>query len=66
MDATVIGLLLIVSIASLAGWFFSHSKEAEKPVKVMLFVLYFWGVVFAQLIVFSLFYQFGFLDSIMK
>jgi len=66
MNSTVVGLLIIVFIASIAGWFFSRSKEAEKPVKVMLFVLYFWGSVFIQVMIFSVLYQYGFLDTIIK
>ncbi|MCK5829698.1 MAG: hypothetical protein KAH20_05300 [Methylococcales bacterium] len=66
MDATIIGLLIITFIASMTGWFFSQSKEAEKPVKVMIFVLYFWGSVFIQLMIFSVLYHYGLLDSIIE
>lgn len=64
MNSTVIGLLVVVLISTIVGWLISRSKQVEKPVKVMLFVLYFWMSFFVQLMVFALLYQFGMLDSI--
>ena len=58
MNSMVIGLMVLISISTAAGWFFSHAKVAEKPVKVMLFVLYFWLFVFIQLVVFAVLYHF--------
>jgi len=65
MNTTVIGLLFLLLIATFSGWFFTRTKTVDKPVKVMLFVLYFWISAFIQLIVFALIYQFGLLDFIM-
>ena len=62
MDIMVIGLMVIILISTGAGWFFSHAKEVEKPVKVMLFVLYFWLFVFIQLVVFAVLYHFDILN----
>jgi len=61
MSLTVIGILVLISISTAAGWFFSHAKEAEKPVKVMLFVLYFWLFFFVQVVIFALLYHFDML-----
>lgn len=56
----VLGYILfaIGLLSTLAGWFVVSRKMVEKPVKIILFVLYFWGFVFFQLIIFALFYQF--------
>ncbi len=51
--AALLGMLLL---AGLGGWFFSARKRVEKPVKVMLFVLYFWGLTFLQIALFALGY----------
>lgn len=64
MNITIIGLLLIILISTLAGWLFSRSKKVEKPVMVMLFVLYFWLFAFIQLGVFAVLYQFGMFENI--
>lgn len=61
-NVTFVVLLLVIAMSTLAGWYFSHIKEAEKPVKVMIFVLYFWGFVFLQLIILAILYQFGAVD----
>ena len=66
MNSTVIGLLVVILIATFLGWLISRSKQVEKPVKVMLFVLYFWAFLFIQLIIFSVLYQFGVLDFVIK
>ena len=66
MSPTIIILLIIIFVSTFVGWFFSRLKEAEKPVKVMLFVLYFWGSFFVQLMIFAALYHFGLLDSVMK
>ena len=62
MSTTVIGLIILISISTFAGWFFSHAKDAEKPVKVMLFVLYFWLFIFVQVMVFAVLYHFDFIS----
>jgi hypothetical protein len=48
----------IVIISALGGLFFikRNSSQQPKPVKAVLFGLYFWGLVFLQLIVFGLGY----------
>jgi hypothetical protein len=66
MNSTVIGLFIVILISTIAGWLISRSKQVEKPVKAMLFVLYFWVFVFIQLVIFSVLYQFGILDSVIK
>ncbi len=43
-------------LAALVGWFLAARKEAEKPVKVMLFVLYFWVIVFVEIALSGLVY----------
>ena len=63
MSTLVIGLIILISISTLAGWFFSHAKDAEKAVKVMLFVLYFWLFFFIQVMVFGVLYHFDMFDS---
>jgi hypothetical protein len=62
MDNKVLGIILIIFISTIASWFFCRSKKAETPVKVMIFILYFWLFVFIQLIFFAVLYQFGVLD----
>jgi len=64
MSTTIIGLLVIILISTVASWFFSFSKQSENPIKVMLFVLYFWVFLFIQLIVFAILYYFGLLTSL--
>ena len=61
MNAASIGLITAIFISTIAGWLFSRSKKVEKPVAVMLFVLYFWLFVFIQLIIFAVLYHFGIL-----
>ena len=58
MSPTVIGICILLFIASASGWYFSRSKQAETPVKVMLFVLYFWASIFVQLMIVAAVYQF--------
>lgn len=49
-DQVVTSLLAVASVSSLiAGWL-SFTKPVEKPVKVMLFVGYFWLSAFLQLL----------------
>jgi len=63
MSPTVIGIFILIFIGSVSGWFFSRSKQMETPVKVMLFVLYFWASVFVQLMVFAALYHFDLLTG---
>jgi len=54
--ALIASIMLIVAL--LGGILFARNKAVEqsKQVKVMLFVLYFWGLMFAQIIVFGIIY----------
>lgn len=56
MNEYIAALLGMMLFATLVAWFVSARKQAEKPVKVMLFVLYFWGLVFLQIVLFALGY----------
>jgi hypothetical protein len=49
-------LLVMLFLSALGGWFICARKAVEKPVKIMLFVLYFWGLAFLQMALFALFY----------
>ncbi len=56
MSVAIAGLLAIMAISTLiAGWL-SGRKSAEKPVKVMMFVGYFWLLTFCQLLLAVLVY----------
>ncbi|NOR69031.1 MAG: hypothetical protein GQ532_04950 [Methylomarinum sp.] len=63
MNSMVIGVLGVIFISTVAGWLFSRPKKVEKPVKVMLFVLYFWVSFFVQLVTFAMLYHFGILSD---
>ncbi len=54
MNAYLGGLLVILGLAAVGGILLSAGKAVEKPVKVMLFVLYFWILVFVQIALFAL------------
>ncbi len=56
MNEYIVGLLLMVALSTLGGWLISYRKDVEKPVKIMLFVLYFWAFLFTQVALFSLGY----------
>lgn len=56
MNEYIAVLLVMLGISALGGGFVSVRKQAEKPVKVMLFVLYFWGLFFLQIALFALGY----------
>lgn len=49
----LLGIFLISSVCS--GWIIRRKIE-EKPVKVMMFVGYFWLLTFGQLLLFTLLY----------
>jgi len=42
-------LLVIVVVSALGGWLTVRNKPQEKPVKIMMFVGYFWLLAFVQL-----------------
>ena len=56
MSITIIGLLAVIAVSAIGGWLLSFCKEVEKPVKVMLFVGYFWLLAFIQLLLVALAY----------
>ncbi len=63
MNQVVLGLIIIFILSTVAGWLFSRKKMAEKPIKVMLFALYFWLTAFILLMVYAGLYQFGWLEA---
>jgi hypothetical protein len=56
LNEYIAGLLIMLLLATVGGWFISARKQVEKPVKVMLFVLYFWVLAFVQIALFALGY----------
>ena len=56
MNEFIAGLLIMLLLAAVGAWFISARKQVEKPVKVMLFVLYFWVLAFVQIALFALGY----------
>lgn len=49
MDVAISALLAIVALSALGAWGLVAGKTAERPVKVMMFVGYFWLLAFVQL-----------------
>lgn len=58
MQVVIIGIL-ILAISAGAGWLLvrRHPREHAFQVKAVLFGLYFWGLVFLQLIIAALIYS---------
>jgi len=58
VQLTVIGFF-ILTVAAGGGWLLvkRHPKEHATQVKAVLFGLYFWGLVFLQLIIAALLYS---------
>ncbi|MGZ8161698.1 MAG: hypothetical protein ACXWTT_02405 [Methylobacter sp.] len=58
MDFATIAIAIVV-ISIFGGMFAVKHKSSEQPkqVKVILFGLYFWGLVFLQLLIFGLVYS---------
>ncbi|MGZ8192410.1 MAG: hypothetical protein ACXW0H_05120 [Methylobacter sp.] len=58
MDFATIAIAIVV-ISIFGGMFVVKHKSSEQPklVKVILFGLYFWGLVFLQLLIFGLVYS---------
>ncbi|MDD2761534.1 MAG: hypothetical protein PHH11_14745 [Methylomonas sp.] len=50
MHPGIVLLLSVLMISSLCGWLMAGCKAQEKPVKIMLFVGYFWLSTFIQLL----------------
>jgi hypothetical protein len=53
MPSAIAILLLILVISSLCGWWLSSRKQLEKPLKIMMFIGYFWLVTFLQILLFA-------------
>lgn len=51
--------IVIAAVASLGGWLLvrRHPKEHATLVKAVLFGLYFWGLVFLQLVIAAVVYS---------
>jgi len=56
MNIAIVALLLILLVSALCGWWISSRKLAEKPVKIMMFIGYFWLLTFLQLLLFASLY----------
>jgi len=56
MPASIIALLLALVLSALGGWWLSAGKTTEKPVRVMMFVGYFWLLAFVQVLLIALAY----------
>jgi uncharacterized membrane protein len=58
MNFALIGVAIVV-VSTLGGVFFVKRKSSQQPiqVKAVLFGLYFWGLVFLQLMIFALVYS---------
>lgn len=56
MPGAIAILLLILAISSLCGWWLSSRKTAERPLKIMMFIGYFWLVTFVQILLFAALY----------
>ena len=55
-EQIVTSLLVVVGVSSLIGGWLSFTKPIEKPIKVMLFVGYFWLSAFLQLLLLAAIY----------
>jgi len=58
VQLTLVGILILI-LAAGGGWLLvrRHPKEHAAQVKAVLFGLYFWGLVFLQLIIAALLYS---------
>ncbi|MGD0961305.1 MAG: hypothetical protein ABSB19_15970 [Methylomonas sp.] len=56
MNPVVTEILLITLFSGLGGWWLSAGKTTDKPVRIMLFVGYFWLLAFIQLVLAGLGY----------
>lgn len=57
MSLAIAGLLVIMVVSALAAWWQAGRKTAETPVRIMMFVGYFWLFTFIQLLLAVLGYQ---------
>ncbi len=56
MNPFISGLILLLLLAAFASTLLCRRKAVEPGVKVMLFVLYFWGIAFIETGLFALGY----------
>ncbi|MDX8128858.1 hypothetical protein ACH5Y9_03075 [Methylomonas sp. BW4-1] len=56
MSIIIIGLLVVAAVSGIGGWLVSSKQSQETPVKIMMFVGYFWLLAFAQLLLVALSY----------
>lgn len=56
MHLAIVTLLVMLGIAGLIALLLIRGKSQDKPVKVMMFVGYFWLITFLQLLAFGLVY----------
>ncbi len=56
MSPAILALLVVLSVSALCGGWISSRKPAEKPVKIMMFIGYFWVLTFLQLLLLALLY----------
>ncbi|QPK65095.1 hypothetical protein IVG45_09250 [Methylomonas sp. LL1] len=59
MNAAIIALLVVMLISTVSSWWMIRRKEQEKPVKIMMFIGYFWLLTFLQLFLFATLYFIG-------
>lgn len=53
MPVAITALLLILMLSAVLGWLQVRRKVVERPVKIMMFVGYFWLNTFLQLLLVS-------------
>lgn len=56
MNMVIMALLGLLVVAAALAWLLIRDKTQETPVKVMMFVGYFWLITFLQLLAFGLVY----------
>ena len=53
MAEPIVILLVVLALSAIGGSWLSAGKTAERPVRVMMFVGYFWLLAFIQLLLLS-------------
>jgi len=56
MPVAIEAIAIVVALSALGGWLFTAGKPLEKPVRVMMFVGYFWLLAFVQLSLIAMVY----------
>jgi len=59
MSPYILGLIALLIIAAIGALLLCRNKKVESGVKLMLFVLYFWGIAFVEIGLFALAYFFN-------